>query len=47
MGYAPYPFVDDVIVSTVVLTTLPEIYTKIYHETPGYVGLHYISLGLG
>ncbi|RPD55901.1 MFS polyamine transporter [Lentinus tigrinus ALCF2SS1-6] len=30
-----------------VLTTIPEIYTNVYHETPGFVGLHYISLGLG
>ena len=31
----------------VVLTTFPPIYTEIYHEKPGVVGLQYISLGLG
>ncbi|RPD59300.1 MFS polyamine transporter [Lentinus tigrinus ALCF2SS1-7] len=30
-----------------VLTTIPEIYTNIYHNTPGIVGLHYIGLGIG
>ncbi|KAJ3553505.1 hypothetical protein NM688_g3576 [Phlebia brevispora] len=30
-----------------VLTTLPLIYTELYHEEIGIVGLHYIALGLG
>ncbi|KAI0698229.1 MFS polyamine transporter [Cytidiella melzeri] len=30
-----------------VLTTLPRIYTDVYHERIGIVGLHYIALGLG
>ncbi|RDX51047.1 MFS polyamine transporter [Lentinus brumalis] len=30
-----------------VLATIPQIFTNVYHETPGFVGLHYISLGLG
>ncbi len=33
--------------SAVVLATIPQIFTNVYHETPGFVGLHYISLGLG
>ncbi|KAI0782991.1 MFS polyamine transporter [Abortiporus biennis] len=30
-----------------VLCTLPFIYTATYHETPGIVGLHYLSLTIG
>ncbi|KAL1951522.1 hypothetical protein VTO73DRAFT_671 [Trametes versicolor] len=30
-----------------VITIIPPIYTNIYHESPGHVGLHYIALGLG
>ncbi|OBZ79510.1 hypothetical protein A0H81_01194 [Grifola frondosa] len=30
-----------------VLTTIPGIYTNIYHEKVGIVGLHYASLGIG
>lgn len=33
--------------TTVVITIIPPIYTNIYHESPGHVGLHYIALGLG
>ena len=29
---------------TVVLTTLPGIYTEIYHQGAGVIGLHYIAL---
>ncbi|TFK37877.1 MFS polyamine transporter [Crucibulum laeve] len=29
------------------LTTLPVIFSKIYHQEPGIAGLHYIALGLG
>ncbi|KAK7691660.1 hypothetical protein QCA50_005059 [Cerrena zonata] len=29
------------------LTTIPSIFTDIYHEKIGFVGLHYIALGLG
>ncbi|KAI0090532.1 MFS polyamine transporter [Irpex rosettiformis] len=31
----------------IVLTTLPDIYTNVYDEPIGIVGLHYISLGIG
>lgn len=31
----------------VYLTTLPTIFTKVYHETIGIAGLHYIALGGG
>lgn len=30
-----------------VLTTIPSVYTDVYHERIGIVGLHYISLGIG
>ncbi|KAH9898224.1 MFS polyamine transporter [Cubamyces lactineus] len=30
-----------------VITTIPPVFTNVYHERPGYVGLHYIALGLG
>ncbi|KAH9858020.1 MFS polyamine transporter [Lenzites betulinus] len=30
-----------------VITTIPPIFTDIYHEKTGIIGLHYISLGLG
>ncbi|KAF8994689.1 MFS polyamine transporter [Cyathus striatus] len=29
------------------LTTIPTIFSEIYHENPGIAGLHYIALGLG
>ncbi|KAI0090531.1 MFS polyamine transporter [Irpex rosettiformis] len=29
------------------LTTLPRIFTEVYHQKPGILGLHYIALGLG
>lgn len=31
----------------VVLTTIPGIFTDVYHEDVGIGGLHYIALGLG
>ncbi|KAI0652042.1 MFS polyamine transporter [Trametes meyenii] len=30
-----------------VITTVPAVFAKIYHERPGIIGLHYISMGLG
>ncbi|CDO72952.1 hypothetical protein BN946_scf185007.g6 [Trametes cinnabarina] len=30
-----------------VITTIPPVFTDIYHETTGILGLHYIALGLG
>ncbi|KAI8981395.1 MFS polyamine transporter [Trametes punicea] len=30
-----------------VIATIPAVFTNIYHERPGFVGLHYIALGLG
>ncbi|KAI0673328.1 MFS polyamine transporter [Trametes maxima] len=30
-----------------VITTVPAVFAKIYHEQPGIIGLHYISMGLG
>ena len=32
---------------TVFLTTMPGIFSKIYHEDVGIGGLHYIALGIG
>ena len=29
------------------LTTVPQIYTDVYHESVGIGGLHYIALGAG
>lgn len=29
------------------LTTIPQIYTGVYHESVGIGGLHYIALGMG
>ena len=33
--------------SSVFLTTMPAIFSDIYHEEPGIAGLHYIALGIG
>ena len=33
--------------SSVFLTTMPAIFSDIYHEEPGIAGLHYIALGVG
>ncbi|KAI0639582.1 MFS polyamine transporter [Trametes polyzona] len=30
-----------------VIATVPPIFADIYHERPGFIGLHYIALGLG
>ncbi|KAI0654246.1 MFS polyamine transporter [Cubamyces menziesii] len=30
-----------------VIATIPPVFADIYHERPGYIGLHYIALGLG
>ncbi|KAI0324466.1 MFS polyamine transporter [Cubamyces sp. BRFM 1775] len=30
-----------------VIATIPPVFANVYHERPGYIGLHYISLGLG
>ncbi|KAI0778356.1 MFS polyamine transporter [Trametes elegans] len=30
-----------------VIATIPAIYTNVYHEEPGIMGLHYIAMGLG
>ena len=35
------------ITMTVFLTTMPGIFSKIYHEDVGIGGLHYIALGIG
>ncbi|KAI0964038.1 hypothetical protein AcW1_000955 [Taiwanofungus camphoratus] len=33
-------------ITYLVLTTIPDIFTNIYHESPGIGGLHYIALGI-
>ena len=40
----PYRQITSDIVYPVVLTTIPSVYTDVYHERIGIVGLHYISL---
>lgn len=32
---------------SVFLTTIPAIFSDIYHQAPGIAGLHYIALGVG
>lgn len=31
----------------ILYTTFPDLYTNIYHQTEGMVGLHYIAMGIG
>lgn len=31
----------------ILYTTFPDLYTNIYHQTEGMVGLHYIAMGVG
>ncbi|KDR79431.1 hypothetical protein GALMADRAFT_63507, partial [Galerina marginata CBS 339.88] len=42
--FTSYEFANSVLVF---LTTMPLIFSHVYHEGPGIGGLHYIALGIG
>ena len=43
--FGPFAYLDFYL--QVFLTTIPVIFSDIYHEGPGIAGLHYIGLGVG